>query len=176
MTNLKLNDFNLSFGLCEITYGDVILPSLGDQGVFSAIPKYLKLNGGKNNVIQKYLLQEYEVSFEVMFDKEAIEMMQYYMPTLQSYKNGFYDSANNVAMDSKQLIIHPYLANTSKQYDICIWNAIIDPETGFQRTYGKEINKYKVKFIGNPVKNNADLVNSYFYIGDWSQVGVNNVG
>jgi hypothetical protein len=193
MTNYKLNDMNLSIGLCEITYGDIILPSMGSEGKFQAIPKYRKMFGGKLNSTQRYLLEQYDVSFEVEFDMEAIEVMKFYMPTLQNhqtinesydtgdpdfgiintYNDGYYDNPQNVDMSKNRLVIHPYTANSSKQYDICIWRAYIDPETGFQRVYGKETNKYKVKFIGTVVDNHADpnIINSYFYIGDWSKVG-----
>jgi hypothetical protein len=173
MTNHKLGDFNLSVGLCEVTFGNTILPSMGSEGTFQAIPTYSKVYGGRNQ-IKKYLLEKFDVSFEVSFDKESIEMMKIYMPTLISYENGLYDNPQNVSLSKNQLVIHPYTANTSKQYDICIWNAYIDPETGFQRVYGKETNKYKVKFIGKAVKSHTDtnIVDSYFYIGDWSKVGV----
>jgi hypothetical protein len=175
MANYKLMDFNIPFGLCEITYGDIILPSMGSEGFFQAIPKYQKIIGGKFNNTKGYLFEQYDVSFEVSFEQESIELLQLYMPSLQSDGNGLYDSPGKVNMDTKKLVIHPYSV-IGKETDICIWNAIIDPETGFQKVYGKETNKYKVKFIGNPVKNHSDanIVNSYFYIGDWSKVGVTN--
>jgi hypothetical protein len=175
MTNFKLNDFIISIGLCEITYGDSILPSLGDQGVFKALPTYDVVSGGKFNTTQEYFLKKYDVSFEVSFDQEALEMMPFYMPTLinDEANNGYYDNPQKVSMSSNKLIIHPYLAKNSKQFDICIWDAFIDPETGIQRVYGKDTNKYKVRFIGKPVieHTNPKFVDSYFYIGDWSKVG-----
>lgn len=172
MLDYKLNDFNIPVGMCEITYGDIILPSIGSEGVFQATPKYKKAFGGRLNSTQKYLLEDYDVSFEVSFEQESIEMLTFYMPTLQMHENGMYDNPQNVNMSGKQLIIHPYLANGSKQYDICIWNAYIDPETSFQRVFSKETNKYKVRFIGKIADYRGGIVNSYFYIGDWSKVGV----
>jgi hypothetical protein len=170
MTNYKLLDLNLPFGLCEITYGDITLPSMGSEGTFSAIPKYQKVIGGRMNSETNYLLEEYNVSFEVSFEQESVELLQLYMPSLQSEGNGLYDNPNKVNIDTRRLVIHPYTAN-GKETDICIWNAYIDPETGFQKIFGKDTNKYKVKFIGKPNKG-GNVVNSYFYIGDWSKVGV----
>jgi hypothetical protein len=172
MTNFKLSELNIPIGLCEITYGDIVLPSMGSEGTFQSIPKYKQMTGGGLNEIQGYLLEQYEVSFEVSFQHEVLEMFNFYLPTLQSYQNGYYDSPNKVNMSTNKLVIHPY-GKDNNDYDICIWNAFIDPETGFKRTFAKEADKFNVRFIGRSVKTHADsnIVNSYFYIGDWSKVG-----
>jgi hypothetical protein len=175
MTNYKLMNFNIPFGLCEITFGDITLPSMGSEGTFSAIPKYKKIFGGRLNSETKYLLEQYDVTFEVSFEQESIELLQLYMPSLRSDENGLYDKPSSLNLETNKLVIHPYTA-TNKETDICIWNAYIDPETGFQKKYGKDTNKYKVKFIGKIVKTHTDsnIINSFFYIGDWSKVGVPN--
>ncbi|EJL1640140.1 Uncharacterised protein [Mycobacteroides abscessus subsp. abscessus] len=177
MTNHRLKDIVIPFGLCTINYGQDTLPTMASGGEFKAIPTYKKLTGGKLNSPQDYLLQDYKVSFEVAFHHVDLDMYRYYMQTLQLNKDpfneydGLYDSPHLVNMDTKPLIIHPYEAGESKSSDFCIWNAYIDPETEFSRIYDKETNKFVVKFLGKPLET-TKLANSYFYIGDWSKVGV----
>lgn len=76
-------------------------------------------------------------------------------------------------MEGKQLIIHPYASNDSKEFDICMWNAYISPETPFSRTFKKEADSFEITFIGKSVKAHTDtmLANSYFFIGDWEDAG-----
>lgn len=167
MINHKLKDLNIPFGLCQLTYGEDVLPGMGSEGIFSAIPTYKKLFGGAVNTTQKYILQDFKVSFEVSFNHYDYDMLKMYMPTLQSDSRarGLYDSSQSVSMTTKPLIIHPYEAGESREYDINIFAAYIDPETEFKRTFGKQIDKFTVKFIGTPYEN-PEFDNFYFLIGD----------
>lgn len=172
-----LNSYNihLPIGLCEITYDNIKLPNQGSEAVFSAIPTYIKLYGDQHNQVKGYLLEQYEVSFEVAIDKETYDVLKLAIPTVQEHEHGLYDQPSKVNMEGKQLIVHPYSAGESKEYDICIWNAIIDPEVEFRRVYDKMMNPILLRFIGKPVKHHRDkkLNNSYFFVGDWSKVGEN---
>lgn len=166
------NDINIPFGLCEITYDGSKLPMMADEGIFSAIPIYQKLFGGALNSEVNYLLQSYQVSFTVTINEESYNSLKLHMPSLESHEHGLYDNPSNVNTKGKKLIIHPYGAD-SREFDICIWNAYISPDTEFNRTFKKESDGFEVTFVGKPVKQHTDknLENSYFFIGDWSKVG-----
>lgn len=165
-----MTDIKIPFGLCSITYGDEKLPAMADEGVFSAIPTYVPMHGGALNSVQGYILESYDVRFTVSINSESYEALKLHMQTLQSHEHGLYDNPSKVSMEGKQLIIHPY-AVEDRELDICIWNAYISPETGFNRTFKKEVDQFEITFIGKPVKN-GKLKNSYFFIGDWLEAGV----
>jgi hypothetical protein len=165
---------NIPFGLCQITYNDVILSAMGSEGTFYAIPKYQVLSSGVMGSKKNYILEEYYVGFEVSLEHESYETLKLHMPTLQNHKNGLYDSPNKVNTKGKRLVIHPYSAGASKDFDLCIWDAYIDPESVFKRTFDKQSDKFNVRFIANCVDKHIDpnLIKSYFFMGDWSKVGV----
>jgi len=167
-----INDIKIPFGLCSITYDGVRLPSMADEGVFSAVPTYMKMFGGALNSTQDYILESYEVTFTVSINHESYESLKLHMQTLQSHEHGLYDNPSNVNTKGKRLVIHPY-GSDSKEFDICIWEAYISPETGFNRTFKKEADAFEITFIGKPAKNHTDnkLMNSYFFIGDWEKAG-----
>ncbi|WP_286231315.1 hypothetical protein [Neobacillus mesonae] len=169
-----IEPLNIPFGLCKITYGGTVLPSIGSAGEFKAIPKYEVPTSGALNHKKHYILTEYNVIFEVSLENESYETLKLHMPTLQSHEYGLFDSPSNVNTTGKRLIIHPYTAGESKEFDLCIWDAYLDPETEFNRKYDKVTNKFNVRFIANRFENSVDtrLANSYFFIGDWSKVGV----
>ena len=167
------NDIRIPFGACDITYGDVILPTMADEAVFQAIPSYSPLYGGAGNTIQKYILESYEVTFTVLINHESYETLKLHSPTLKNHVNGLYDNASDVDMTGKRLVIHPQGNGDSKEFDLCIWDAYVSPETGFTRTFKKEADTFEIKFVGKPT-NLIDDGNSYFFIGDWEQAGVIN--
>lgn len=179
--NFKLDPINIDMGLCEIRYGDTIFPSMASDGVFQVIPKYKIVKGGIYNEIQGYLLEEYEVSFEASFNHDVREMMQFYLPQMKDHNpeeapyvtHGLLDDPSKIKINPQQLIIHPYKA-TNRESDICIWNAFIDPETSYKKVFGKEVNKFNVRFIGKRILNHIDssMIGSYFYMGDWMQVSM----
>ncbi|WP_391115990.1 hypothetical protein [Psychrobacillus sp. L3] len=166
-----MNEIKIPFGLCEITYDDMKLPAMADEGVFSAIPTYTKMFGGALNDVNGYILESYEVTFKVSVNDESYETLKL-MQTLETHEDGLYDDPSNFDIEGKRLIIHPFDA-VDKEFDICIWNAYISPETGFKRTYKKETDEFEIVFIGTRVKNksNPHMNNTYFFIGDWEKVG-----
>ncbi|WP_416147896.1 hypothetical protein ACM26V_16835 [Salipaludibacillus sp. HK11] len=169
-----MNELNIPFGLCSITYGDMQLPFIADEAVFTAIPIYQNMFGGVLNATQNYILIDYQVSFTVSIDSESYNTLKLHMPTLQKHKHGLYDSASNVDMTGKQLVIHPKI-NDTRDYDICIWEAYISPKTEFKRTFKKDADKFEITFKGKRVNdhNDPNLIESYFFIGDWLKV-INN--
>lgn len=171
-----IEPLNIPYGLCKITFGDTILPAMGSEGIFQATPKYRILNGGAVGNKKNYLLEDYRVSFEVSLEHESYQTLKMHMQTLQEHEHGLFDAPHKVNTNGKILIIHPHAAGESQAFDLCIWDAYLDPETEFKRTFDKEVDKFNVRFIGNRVERHNDykLVNSYFFIGDWSKVGAVN--
>jgi len=163
-----MNELNIPFGLCEITYDGKKLPSMADEAVFSAVPKYMPLYGGTGNTVKKFILEEYQVAFTVVIDSVSYETLKIISPTLKQHEHGLYDEASNVDTTGKRLIIHPYDAGDSKEFDLCIWSAFVSPETGFTRTFKKESDKFEITFIGKPTQ--LGDTQSYFFIGDWEEV------
>lgn len=165
-------EIRIPFGLCEITYDSVRLPSMADEGIFSATPSYIKMFGGALNSTQGYILENYEVKFTVPICAENYDYLKLHMPTLQNHEHGLFDNPSKLNIEGKKLIIHP-MGVDNKEYDICIWNAYISPETAFNRIFKKEVDEFEVTFIGKPIGGNFDskLKNSYFFIGDWEKAG-----
>lgn len=163
----------LPFGLCDVTYGDTNLTTLqADAAVFEATPHYKKMYGGKMEPF--YLLQSYDVSFTLSLAEESYQNLTLAMPQLQAYsKGGYFDNPSRVDTSGMPLIIHPKVHGDDRYFDIVILRAIPDPENPFTKTYGKQADKYNVKFIGLPSKQvNDEKYSSYFYIGDWQASGV----
>ncbi|UNC92712.1 hypothetical protein [Candidatus Contubernalis alkaliaceticus] len=165
-----MEEIRIPIGLCKLIYGTQTLNNLADRAVFQAIPKYKQLFGGKGNTTQKYLLEKYDVSMIVSLTEENYDTLKLSIPYLETYEQGFYDNPNNPNMEGKPLIIHPSEAGETKEYDIVILDAILNPEKPFVRTYDKRVDKINVHFLGRPVMRNDKL--SYFFIGDWDSSGV----
>lgn len=164
---------NIPYGLCDITYDGVRMPLMGSDAVFNAIPKYIPLYGGYMNTTQGYILEEYQVSFTVSFSSQSYETLKLHFQQLQDHKHGMYDNPTKVNMQGRKLVVHPKAAKNSKEFDLCIWEAYLDPENGFDRIFDKNADSFRVKFIGKPVKQSKDrdIVHSYFFIGDHEKVG-----
>ena len=163
-----LMPINIPFGLCQITYGDINLPIQADEAIFEAIPTYKKIRGGVLGKSVQYLLADYDVTFDVSFNKENYDILKLHYPVLNDLNDGLVDNPNRVDTTGKRLVIHP-LGTDSKEYDLTIFKAYIEPMT-FRREYKKETDKFNVKFVGKPVVFNRKLEHSYFYIGDSSQL------
>lgn len=163
------NEIRIPFGLCEITYDGVRLPAMADEGIFSAVPTYKKILGGALGSVQGYILESYDVTFTVSVNDESYDTLKM-MHRLKEHEHGLYDDPSHVDISGKQLIIHPFGAK-SKEFDICIWNAFISPETGFNRTFKKEVDGFEIVFIGKAEEQIFDdkLKKSYFFIGDWEK-------
>ncbi|WP_339227840.1 hypothetical protein NSQ77_20000 [Oceanobacillus sp. FSL K6-2867] len=166
------NEIRIPFGACDVTYDGITLPTIADEAIFQAIPTYSPVYGGAGNTIQKYILESYEVTFTVLINHESYETLKLHSPILKNHVNGLYDDASNVDMTGKRLVVHPH-GTDSKEFDLCIWEAYISPENGFTRTFKKEADTFEIRFVGKPSNFLADI-NSYFFIGDWSKVGVIN--
>lgn len=165
-----MSNIHVPFGLCEIIYDGVKLPSMADEGIFSAKPTYRTLFSGRGNATKSYMLESYDVTFTVPLDDESYNTLQM-LSTLQQHNDGFYDNSSKVDTEGKRLVIHPHGVD-GREFDICIWNAYISPETGFDRIYKKEVDSFEVKFIGQPSYHaDSKLNNSYFFIGDWMKAG-----
>lgn len=82
---------NIPFGLCSITYDDVKLPAMADEGLFTAIPSYRKMFGGALNSTQGYILESYDVRFTVRVNDESYSALKLHMQTLRSHEHGLYD-------------------------------------------------------------------------------------
>jgi hypothetical protein len=165
-----MDNIKIPYGLCEITYGDKKLSIQADGAVFEAIPTYEVMNGGALNTYTKYFLTEYDVRFTAYLQSEDYESLMLHYPNLKQHKYGLYDDASNVDTTGSRLIVHPKNL-ASLDYDLCIWDAYISPENGFTRNYNKETDKFEVAFVGKPVKDMGELDKSYFFIGNWSEVG-----
>lgn len=168
-----MSELKIPFGLCEITYDGVKLPAMASEGIFSAVPTYMKMFGGALNNTRGYMLESYDVTFTVSINDESYNSLKLHMQTLQSHEHGLFDNPSKVNMKGNNLVIHPYGNGNSKEFDICIWDAYISPEVEFNRTFKKEVDEFQVIFIGKSVESHTDskLVNSYFFIGDWSEAG-----
>lgn len=163
----------LPFGLCDITYGDMQMSTLADAVTFEAVPIYTKLYGGQGEKF--FMFGDYEVSLNVYLAEESLQNLTLAIPHLQPYANGgFYDNPLKVDRTGKPLIIHPRIHGEDREFDLVIMRAIVDPENPFQKVYGKDADKYHVRFIGLPSKQLDDesKYKSYFYFGDWQASGV----
>ncbi len=166
-----IEDIKFSIGLCEVTYGDMTLTYLADKCVFSAIPKYQKVYGGKGKAIQKYLLDEYNVSLDLSLHEESYNNLKLAL-SHESNENGFYATPQNVDTTGKPLIIHPKQKGESKEHDIVVFRAIVDPEQEFIKVYDKKLDNLQLRFIGVPMDKGDSELLRYFYIGDWEAEGV----
>ncbi|WP_163581112.1 hypothetical protein [Gracilibacillus saliphilus] len=161
----------LPYGLCDVTYNGITYKNLASESTFNAEPTYEILKGGIGKKF--YFLTDYQVSLDIELNEENYDTLKLSNPALKDYNNGLYDKPTNVNPVGKLLTIHPVDAGHNKKYDITIFKAIIDPEKGFDRTFGKELDTIKVRFIGKPAKNiNREIFKSYFFIGDLDQAGV----
>lgn len=168
-----MNELRIPFGLCDVIFDGVSLTNLADKAVFQAIPSYKKLHGGKGNTIKRYLLEDYKVSMTLSLTNESYETFKLTSPSLKDFSNGLYDNPSKVDISGKVLTIHPRFVGNIKDYDITLFSAIVDPEQSFVRTYDKNLDKFEIKFIGQPAKDiNNEGFNSYFYIGDAEKAGV----
>lgn len=177
-----MDDVRIPIGNCEISYNGMKLNRFADSAKFEAIPKYKVTSGGALQGERLYILEEYNVSVIVSLAYESYDTLKMAMPLLKEYHDGLLQSnhsastmfENGRARKDIPLIIHPIDAGDSKEFDICIFRAIIDPENKYTRTYDiRKQDKIDVKFIGLPARQYKDEINkSYFYIGDWEKAGV----
>jgi hypothetical protein len=168
-----MSDIHIPIGLCSIKFGNDSINYLADKAEFNAIPTYKKLKKGQFE--NCYLLEDYSVTFSIFLSEESYKNIQLSSPFLQKASNGLYDNPNKVNLKGLPVIIHPLDSGDSKEYDIVIFNAIVDPENPYTRIYDKGMDRLNVKFIGLPGKSfNNQIFKSYFYIGDWEQAGVLN--
>lgn len=166
-----MNDIRIPVGLCDVTYNDVTYQSLASEAVFEVAPSYQTVKVGALG--KMYLLEDYEVSLTIALTEESYNTLKLSNPALKDYKGGLYDNPALVNQQGKRLIIHPVNAGNSKEYDITIFNAIIDPENGFTRTYQKGVDMINVRFIGQPGKSiNENVFQSFYFIGDTAEAGV----
>jgi len=167
-----MEDIRIPIGLCDVTYDGVTHTNLADEAMFEAKPTYQTLKGGQFN--KHYILEDYRVSFELYLSEESYDTLKLANPSLKEYNGGLYDNPSNVNQNGKQLVIHPSEAGESKDYDITIFSAIIDPKQPYSKTYKKGLDMVKVRFLGQPDKNiNGNEFKSYYFIGDTVEAGVN---
>lgn len=166
-----MSDIHIPIGLCEITFGGEEIRYLADKAEFNAIPSYDKFKAGYFEKV--YMLKDYAVTFEVSLAEESYKNIQMSAPFLKTGKFGLYDNPQHVNQQGKPLIIHPLDAGASKEYDIVIFNAIVDPENSYVRTYDKKQDSLSVRFLGLPSSTiGQGNFKSYFFIGDWEKEGV----
>lgn len=167
-----MESLRLPIGLCEVTYGDLTLNRFANSSVFNVMPKYKKLTGSFQEPV--YILESYAVSLSLSLTFEIFENLKLAIPSLQEYDNGgFYDNPLNVNTEGKTLIIHPTDSGDSKEFDIVVFRAILDPENPYKRIYDKKQDQISVNFVGLPGKQLSNNTwKSYFYIGDWEASGV----
>ncbi|MEC1786085.1 hypothetical protein [Schinkia azotoformans] len=163
-----MSELRIPIGFCEITYDSKVLRFFADECEFKAIPKYKKMYSGFDEV--GYILEEYDVSLTVPLVEETYETLKMAIYNFDHELNGFYDNPTQVNSEGKPLIIHPIDIGATKEYDIVILNAFIDPEMGFNRVFKKEQDSISIRFKGKSKKINDKL--HWFYIGDWSASGV----
>lgn len=162
----------LPIGLCDIKYGNQTIFQ-GSDATFSAVPKYAIASYGHGLSDKRYFLGSYTVSFEVSVERETYETLCFSIPNIKKHEHGFFDNPSKVDTQGKRLVIHPYHAGENREYDICIWEAYIDPEMEVRRVFGKRVNSMPIRFLAKRVKEHKDrhITDSYFFIGDWSKVG-----
>jgi hypothetical protein len=130
--------------------------------------------GGSPKRIVGYLVADYQVSLNLSLHEETYENMKLAYPALQtdSY-GGMYDNPSKINYTGQPLTIHPLESGDSKEYNITIISAIVDPEKLYKRVYGKEQDSLIIRFKGLPAKQfTGETFKSYFYIGDAVKAGV----
>jgi hypothetical protein len=164
------------YGLCDVTWNthNFNQYKLSGEVTFNAIPKYQKIFGGKGNTVKGYLLESYDVNLSLSIDSETYNTLKLAIPHFDETVNGFYDNPSNVNMVGSPLVVHPYRSGVSKEYDITILSAYLDPEQPYERVYDKRKSTIELKFIGQPVERDYGQIQSYFFIGDWEAEGILN--
>lgn len=165
-----MDKIRLPYGLCKVTYDGEQLEYLADKVVFEARPKYQTLKVGKGE--KRFLLEDYEVSLTMSLSNEQYETLKLANPSLQDHEHGMYDNPSAVNKKGKKLTIHPYEAGESKEFDLTIFSAIVDPKQPYIRTYDKKMDKVRIRFLGQPARQMSDSkFKSYYFIGDVEKVG-----
>jgi hypothetical protein len=165
-------EIRIPYGQCEITYGDTKLKYLAEAVEFNAVPEYEKYSYGQFQIA--YLLKNYTVTLDLELQEETYENMKLSFAGFKEDElGGMYDDPSNVDTTGKLLTIHPLESGNSKEFDLTIFRAIVDPEHTYKRVYGKEKDTISVRFIGLPTKPFGDgHFKSAFYIGDAEKAGV----
>lgn len=165
------DDIRVPLGVCDVTFQEQTYFQLADAAVFEAIPTYDNVRAGQFQKL--YMVTDYVVSLDLMLNDENYNTLKLSYPALQDYKNGLYDNPAKVNYHGEPLVIHPVEAGESKEYDITIFSAILDPEKGYTRTYSKGLDMVSIRFLGQPAKRfEGNAFKSYFFIGDTDEAGV----
>lgn len=150
------------FGLADITWGGVKIPTLADKSTLTIAPEYIDINSYEMGGVVDKLAKSYKVTLEVVFQEETPEIISMCIPL-----NNGQDSAvgESLRAKAKELVIHPRKYGDDKSYDVTVFKAI---STGsYERVYGLEQGQIKVTFEGL-VRDNAEAgkPGNYFRIGE----------
>lgn len=148
------------FGLADITWGGVKIPTLADKSTLTIAPEYIDINSYEMGGVVDKLAKSYKVTLEVVFQEETPEIISMCIPL-----TGGQDSAvgESLRAKAKELVIHPR-KYADDSFDVTVFKAI---STGsYERVYGLEQGQIKVTFEGL-VRDNAEAgkPGNYFRIG-----------
>ncbi|MCR1833134.1 hypothetical protein NSA56_01820 [Oceanobacillus caeni] len=165
-------EMNIPIGLCDITYDGQTHYNLASEAIFRAEPTYETIRFGA--LKKGHLLTDYIVSFEFNLSEESYNTLKLSNASLVNYKGGMYDNPlRKLSIEGKPLTIHPVDYGNSKEYDITIFKAIIDPKKAFERVYSKGTEMINIRFLGQPAQQiNRSGFNSFYYIGDTVKAGI----
>lgn len=172
LKKMGIDDINLLNAIIDEYKNLIELKYFANTVQFNAIPTYKKYSYGKMQT--GYLLEKYDVYVDIELEEETYQNMQFaYQGFKKDTQGNLYDDPSKIDMTGKLLTIHPLKSGDSKEFDLNIFNVIVDPENPYKRVYGKEKDTIKIRFLGQKGKkiDNNDF-SSYFYIGDAQTAGV----